>query len=154
MVAPSFQKMEILGESFEVNGKMYIQIRNPKTGNKRQVRWYSEKEYRRLYPKSMTTTDHSNDPYWKPQKIVLGFKEGYITIFKGDVEKEEDWFKASICSYTRFWHWYLPSTEEIPADLPVGIEPIKLYWKDVCKDDESLMDDEDKIKAHVHSLIY
>ena len=153
MVAPSFQKMEMIGEPFEANGKMYIQIRNPKTGNKRQVRWYNEKEYHRLYPESAVKADHSNDPYWKPQKIVLGFEKGYITIFKGDLAKEEEWFRASICRYTRFWRWYVPSTEEVPADLPAGIEPVKLYWKDVCKDDESLMDNEEKIKAHVYSLV-
>lgn len=75
MVAPSFQKMEMLGEPFEANGKMYIQIRNPKTGNKRQVRWYNEKEYQHLYPESAVKVDHSNDPYWKPQKIALGFEK-------------------------------------------------------------------------------
>lgn len=154
MVAPSFQKMEIIGEPFEANGKMYVQIRNPKTGNKRQVRWYSANEYHRLYPESAVKADHSNDPYWKSQKIILGFEKGYITIFKGDLAKEEEWFRASICRYTSWWSWYVPSTEEVPADLPADIEPVKLYWEDVCKDEESLMDNEEKIKAHVYSLIY
>ena len=44
MVAPSFQKMEMIGEPFEANGKMYIQIRNPKNGNNRQVSEQNGKE--------------------------------------------------------------------------------------------------------------
>ena len=40
-VAKSFQEFEMLGEPYQVKDKMYILVRNPKTGNERQVRWYS-----------------------------------------------------------------------------------------------------------------
>ena len=152
LVAKSYQGLPRIGEVFISSGKQYINVRL-KSGKLKMVRVYSEKEYHRLYPESAVKVDHSNDPYWKPQKIVLGFEKGYITIFKGDLAKEEEWFRASICRYTRFWRWYVPSTEEVPADLPAGIEPVRLYWKDVCKDEENLMDNEEKIKAHVYSLV-
>ena len=80
MVAKSFQNMEMLTEPFEENGRMYIKVRNPKTGTERKVRWYTEKEYNKMYPDSVvsqktvtkdsyywspaTETYHDNDPYW------------------------------------------------------------------------------------------
>ena len=50
MVAPSFQSFEFLTEPYSANGKMYIRVRNPKTGTERQVRWYDNAEFRKLYP--------------------------------------------------------------------------------------------------------
>lgn len=32
MVAPSFQQFEQLCEPYQVSGKMYVRVRNPKTG--------------------------------------------------------------------------------------------------------------------------
>ena len=37
-VAPSFQNFEFLTEPYVVGDKMYIKVRNPKTGTERQVR--------------------------------------------------------------------------------------------------------------------
>ena len=59
------------------------------------------------------------------QDKALGFNKGYITIFKGE---NEDWFEKSIARYARFWGWYIPSTEEIPKDLPDDLIPITLNW--------------------------
>ena len=37
MVAKSFQSFEVLTEVYEVSGKKYVRVRNPKTGTERQV---------------------------------------------------------------------------------------------------------------------
>lgn len=49
MVAPSFQSMTIVSETYTKNGKLYIDVKNEKTGTIRSVRWYSDKEYARAY---------------------------------------------------------------------------------------------------------
>ena len=53
MVAPSFQSYKVIvAEPFTKNGKLYITVEHPNTKNHRDVRWYSEKEYRAAYGKS------------------------------------------------------------------------------------------------------
>lgn len=52
MVAPSFQSMTIVSEVYTKDGKAYIDVRNEKTGTVRHARWYTDKEYARLYNKS------------------------------------------------------------------------------------------------------
>lgn len=159
-VAPSFQEFEKLTEPYLVSGKMYIKVRNPKTGTERQVRCYSDKEYAKAYGGKCATgdleapkVDRSADPYWKPQKEVLGFTKGYITIFKGDTYANLEWFQQSIARYTRWWGWYIISTEEVPADLPEGLTAIQLPWELVGNEDGAIKS-ETKIKEAVDSLIY
>lgn len=148
-VAPSFKNFEFLCEPYEVSGKMYIRVRNPKTGTERQVRWYDENKT----PKTAAPKVNAQDTFYKPQKEVLGFTNGYITIFKGDTYAEIDWFRASIARYTRWWGWYIISTEEIPDDLPEGIEPVRLPWESVGNDDGKLKL-EAEVKSAVDALLY
>ena len=146
-VAKSFQEMEIVAEPYTVAGKAYVKVKHPKTGNIRQVRWYTDVEYAKYYPEVKIVQPK------KSQKEVLGFTKGYITIFKGDTYAAIDWFRASIARYARYWGWYIISTEEIPDDLPEGIEPIQLKWEDVS-DDGLVVKDEYKVKAFVESLTF
>ena len=145
MVAPSFQNFEFLCEPYLANGKMYIRVRNPKTGTERQVRWYEEKDAKTITPKAT--------PQKSSQKEALGFTKGYITIFKGDTYPHLEWFQQSIARYARCWGWYIISTEEVPADLPEGIEPIRLSWEAVGNEDGSLKL-ENEVKEAVESLMY
>lgn len=149
MVAPSFQNFEMLSEPYAVNGKMYIRVRNPKTGTERQVRWYDENKA----TKTVAPKVNAQDAFYKPQKEVLGFTNGYITIFKGDTYAEIDWFRASIARYARWWGWYIISTEEVPADLPAGLEAVRLPWELVGDDSGKLLP-ETAIQKAVESLIY
>ena len=142
-VAKSFQSFEFLTEPFEVSGRQYIKVRNPKTGTIRTVRWYA------VDP----TVDKATDPYYKTQKETLGFTKGYITIFKGDIDAENNWFSASNARYTRWWGWYIISTEEIPADLPNGITPVRLPWEFVG-DDSGKLFSEERVQKAVEALIY
>ena len=144
-VAPSFVNFEFLCEPYLANGKMYIRVRNPKTGTERQVRWYEEKKTSIVIPKVSFQE--------KPQKEALGFTKGYITIFKGDVGPHIEWFQQSIARYARTWGWYIISTEEIPSDLPAGVEPIKLFWESVGNENGRLKL-ENEVKEAVEALIY
>lgn len=150
-VAKSYQELEIVGDVFVSSGRQYVNVKL-KSGKLKTVRWYTDVEYRKMYPEAVAV-DRSADPYYKPQKEVLGFTKGYITIFKGDTYSEVDWFRASIARYTRWWGWYIISTEEVPADLPEGITPIQLPWELVGQEDGNLKP-EHLIKEAVESIIY
>lgn len=150
-VAKSYQELEIIGDVFVSSGRQYVNVKL-KSGKLKTVRWYSDAEYRKMYPEAVAV-DRSADPYFKPQKEVLGFTKGYITIFKGDTYSEIDWFRASIARYTRWWGWYIISTEEVPADLPEGITPIQLPWELVGQEDGNLKP-EHLVKEAVESIIY
>ena len=151
-VAKSFQSFEMLTEPYIVSGKQYVKVRNPKTGTERQVRWYSNSEFKKLYPEAQPVMQ-VQDSFYKPQKEVLGFTKGYITIFKGNTYEQIDWFRASIARYARWWGWYIISTEEIPDDLPAGIEAIRLPWELVGEDNGKLKP-ESAVQKAVETLIY
>ena len=151
-VAKSYQDLEIVGEVFVSSGRQYVNVKL-KSGKVKTVRWYTDAEYRKMYPEAVVAIDHSFDPYCKPQKEVLGFTKGYITIFKGDTYSEIEWFRASIARYARWWGWYIISTEEVPADLPEGITPVQLPWELVGQEDGKLTP-EHLVKEAVESIIY
>lgn len=151
MVAKSFQNMTQLCEPYSANGKMYVKVRNEKTGTERQVRWYSESEYAKLYPEEKIAVAAA--PKVNPQKDVLGFAKGYITIFKGDIDSNLEWFEDSNARFCRWWGWYIISIEEVPADLPQGIETIKLDWAKVGNENGLLKTDEE-IRNFIESLTY
>jgi hypothetical protein len=121
-VAPSFQNFEFLSEPYESGGKMYIRVRNPKTGMERQVRWYEEKEYQRTYGVVQSKET-------RPLKDVLGFEQGNITVLKGASDKNFDWLVSVKARYCRWWGWYLISTLPTP-ELPQGVSAVSLAWKD------------------------
>lgn len=149
MVAKTYQTWEMPDKPFTVGGKAYIMARNPKTGTSKQVRWYTDWEYARMYPEAKSKTEASVD---KSRKHALGFDNGYITIFKGDTYPHLDWFRASPARYARVWGWYIISTIEMPADLPLDIEPVRLEWTEVSENDILLS--EDKIKNIVESKLF
>lgn len=151
LVAKSYQDLPKVGEVFTSSGRQYINVQL-KSGKLKTVRAYSEAEYRKMYPEA-PAVDCSADPYYKPQKEVLGFTKGYITIFKGDTYAHIDWFRASIARYARWWGWYIISTEEIPNDLPDGLEPIQLPW-DIVGNDDGKLKPESIIQKAVEALIY
>ena len=151
MVAKSYQGMELVTEPYDVNGRMYVKVKNEKTGTVRQVRWYTEAEYKKMYPNE--PIDHSNDKFYKSQKEVLGFKAGFITIFTGNTYEHKEWFKEIGCTYRKFWGWGLPGDIEVPSILPEGVTPVRLDWDMVGADDEVLKPDE-QIRKIIDGLIY
>jgi len=150
MVAPSFQSYKVIGDVYTSGGKKYIQVQHPRTLNVRQVRWYDDVEYAKLYPEKTQEVATKMAPH----RQVLGFGDaGYITIFKGNCDEENDWFKMSPARYTRLWGWYFRSCDEIPADLPADVEPIRLDWDKVGGADGELYREE-VVKHAVDALVY
>lgn len=147
MVAKSYQNYKQNGEPYQKNGRWYVSVTSPK-GIAKEVRWYSEKEYAKMYPDAEPAVKR-----FKTQKQVFGFDKGYITIFRGDTYEHNDFFKLSNARYARLWGWYVVSTEELPDPIPSGIEPIQLPWEDVGNENGSLKS-EDEIKTAVEALLY
>lgn len=135
-VAKSYAMLTIEEGPYTINGRQYCKVRQ-KNGGLKQVRWYSDAEYARMYPGAQVTAETAN---WKTQREMLGFDKGYITIFKGDTYSCSEWFKRSIARYCKWWGWYIVSTEELP-ELPAGITSVQLPWEAVGKEDGSLIAD-------------
>lgn len=155
MVAKSFQTFEVLTDVYEVSGKKYVRVRNPKTGTERQVRWYTEKEYNKLYPedKVEVAASGSEDSITGfNAKKALGFEKGYIWLFKGDTYPYKDWFSKSIARYHDTWGWYIVSTDEVPAELPPSVSVVQLKWEDIS--DGEKLKPQPVIKAAVEALLY
>ena len=148
MVAKSYQALEVVGDVYIVKGRQYVQVRT-KTGALKQVRWYTDKEYAKMYPDEAKPSSNST----KTQKEVLGFDEGYITIFKGNTYEEKEYFKLNQARYARPWGWYFISTIPLPEDLPNDVEPVQLPWDLVGNEDGSLKP-ENVISAAIDTLIY
>ena len=152
LVAKSYQNLEIVGDVYTSSGRQYVQVRT-KNGALKQVRWYSNSEYAKMYPEDKAIKSHANDPYYKTQKELFGFDKGYITIFKGNTYEDKDYFKTTNARYTRWWGWYFLSTDELPSDIPSDVEPVKLPWDMVGQEDGSLKP-ENVVIAAVESLVY
>ena len=153
MVAKSFQNMKQIGEPYEKNGRMYVKVLNEKTGNEREVRWYSDHEYAKMYGSTEKKSETSFGKRLRSRKDVLGFENGYITIFKGDTYANLEWFQESIARYNKWWGWHIISTDSVPCDLPIGLTPIELKYEDVFVDENTLKSDSE-IENAVSALIY
>lgn len=134
-VAKSFQHLPIIGEPFEENNRLYVNVQYA-DGHLRKVRWYEE-PIKKI----------------RPTKDVLGFSQGYITIFKGDTYALLDWFRESTARNNAIWGWYFISDEPVP-ELPEGITPIKLYWEDVADVEADELKPKEVVRQFVESLIY
>ena len=146
MVAKSYQNLEILSEPFTSSGRQYVTVRT-KAGTTKNVRWYTEREYLKMYPDEASTTSVST------QKEALGFTKGYVTIFKGNTYEEMDYFKTNSARYNRVYGWYFISDDPIPDDLPEDVIPITLPWELVGNPDGTCKPEEEMRKA-VETLIY
>ena len=147
-VAKSYQKLDICGDPYEKNGRAYIVVSYP-DGRHKEVRWYTDAEYKKMYPEEKVSVDK-----WNAKKI-LGFEKGYITIFKGDIKENEEWFKLEkACRYHTYWGWYVISTEDLPEPMPLGVEAVRLEWSQVGYEGEVQLRSESEVKAAVQSLMY
>lgn len=145
--ARSYQNLEIVKEPYYANGRAYVQVMMP-SGSVKTVRWYTEAELKK-YGKSAAPA--ASEPKKAPRE-ALGFGEkGYITIFKGDTYASKDWFKIHGAKYTKAWGWAF--AEDVPEELPLGVEAIQLPWEMVSQENGELKPDE-QIKEAVDSLIY
>ena len=145
LVAKSYQDLEIVRDTYIENGHRYCDVRT-KDGKIKRVKSYTDAEYKRYYP-DVKIIQQGN------RKHILGFDNGYITIFKGNTYANLEWFEHSIARYHSLWGWYIVSTDAIPEDIPEGITPIQLAWGDVGNDDGTLKDTA-VIKKVIEDKIY
>ncbi len=149
-VAKSYTGLPVVEGPYQANGRMYCKIRQ-QNGTLKQVRWYSDAEYNRMYPEEKVAVAAA--PVRSTQREALGFQKGYITIFKGDTYGNLEWFKRSIARYCKWWGWYIVSTDEVPANLPTSVSPVQLPWALVGKEDGTLLP-EHLIAAAIEPLLY
>lgn len=148
LVAKSYQGLEQVCDPYTMNGKQYVKVRL-NNGTIKTVRAYSEKEYSKYNPEVKVIQKA------KSQRITFGFGDkGFIWLFKGNTYDALDWFRWAPTRYAEFLGWYLPSDIEMPEPLPVGIEPVKLYWENVCNENGEYFRDKEEIKAYVETLVY
>lgn len=144
LVAKTYQDWERASAPYTKDKRTYIDVRHPNTAKVKSVRVYTPQEYKRMY--SVKTNAET-----KPQKDVLGFEKGYITIFKNP--RDEEWFsKNTDCRYARYWGWYIISTKEVPYDLPKGVTPVRLDWEVVGNPDGKLKSEEE-VRKNVVALL-
>lgn len=146
LVAKSYEGLEQVCLPYTMNGREYVKVRM-KNGQIKQVRAYSEAEYRKYNPEVIIVKPA------KSRRDVLGFGEqGFIWLFKGETFENLDWFHDSPCRYARTWGWYLPSNVEMPDPLPANITPVKLEWDEVSFEDQLIS--EDQIKAVADAKLF
>jgi hypothetical protein len=125
-VAKTYASMEIQGEPFTENKRTYVNVITPK--GLKKVRWYSNAEYKRMYPDVVV----ENDVMDFDARTAFGFgAEGYIFIYHG--QNVEEWAEND---RTNIWRnntfdYYTPGRYELPS-LNSSIEARKLKWEDVA----------------------
>ena len=134
-VAKSYANCPIIKGPYMKNKREYVVVATKNNPNK-EVRWYSEEEYCKMYGLPF---DYGFNP-----KKAFGFDKGYIHIFTND-DKNEEFFSQSCARYSTFFGWYIVSNDDVPNNLPDGVRAIKIYWEDISKDDNILP--YDQIKA-------
>lgn len=139
LVAKTYQGLPVVGEPYDKNGKTYCKVLL-KNKSEKEVRVYTEKEYKRMYP-DITLTETK-----KPVKGILGFKDDYILIFKGKVKENEEWFERNNPRYHVLFGWYVPSDETVPV-LPEGVMAVVLPWSSVGDKDGNLLSNDEVLKG-------
>lgn len=140
-VAKSYEGLPVVEEEYTKNGRTYCKVRTVK-GTIKEVRTYTEAEYKKLYS-SVSKTVSSKTEF--NQKKALGFDKGYITIFKGAVAANEHFFEKGPFRYSRWTGWYLPSNEIVPA-LPEGVTSKILPWEIIGMDNGKIKEEKQLFK--------
>lgn len=143
-VAKTYTNFKIEGEIFRENNKSYVNIITPK--GLKKVRWYTETEYRRMYPNESIKVDNDFNA-----KHAFGFDNGYITLYKGARVKEWAENNRTNIWYNLLFGYYTPGKLDLPT-IDADIEPIRLNWEDICANNTQLKSDEE-VQKYVYSLI-
>ena len=126
------------------------------------VRWYTDKERaaqdraaERRAEKAAIAKEERRVKF--AARNAFGFGEaGYITLFIGDGDVITEYMKETSpyrAQYNNLFHWYVPSTKEVPTDLPAGVTTIKCTW-DMIRDENDPEDLEMRDREQVRSIVY
>lgn len=144
-VAPSFKDFPKVSEPYEKNGKQYIKVKNEKTGTVREVRWYTDFEYSKLYEKG------PKDILFLNLKKVRGFEYGPILVIRGNKEEDECCLRESCARYAVGIGWYITSEDllvkqvNIHKIFPAHFKYLSLTWEEFKGDTENSMKNEDTL---------
>lgn len=148
--AKTYTNWKITGEVFcEEGGKAYVNVINPKTQKVKKVRWYSDREYSKMY----------NEPYIIRfnARVAWGFgSQGYVTIFNGDKEAIKNYFVSHprIGRYNTVLQWFVPSDLSVPEKelTAIGVSPVTLPW-DMVGEDDTMIKSFNEVQNIVENLI-
>lgn len=138
-VAKNYENYPQLCEPYTAHNRLYVKISI--NGNPVEVRFYTDEEFSEMYSVPVSPKD------------ALGFSEGFITLFRGEVENYEAWFKKIGAKYHTIFGWYLASAEINNQDLPSGLQTYRLNWEDLLRTDGSLKSSRQMEQA-IYQLIY
>lgn len=143
MVAKSFQQYPVVEGPYAKNNKEYVIIAT-KTNPRKEVRWYSETEYLKLYPPKLEDLKFD-------AKKAFGFDKGLITVFAGgdDDPVVEEIFRRSAARYSTFFGWYIIAGDPIPQ-LPVYVHKIPISWNDISMHNKMLP--KEKVKSIIDTF--
>ena len=103
MVAKSYQHLQQIGLPYNKGSRMYVKILLNNKGV-REVRWYSETEYKKMYPQD--TVIRTNDA----RARFCFFPNNKLYIACGDAEKVNTFFMEETHHFGRYcatWGWYV-----------------------------------------------
>ena len=155
MVAKSYQGLPMIGEPYEKNKRKYI-IVECKNGHRKEVRFYTEQEYAKMYPDEARPSAEigiCGGKKIRSTKEVLGFSEGYIYLVKGDTYNFKDWLSENGATYRTFWGWAFPSGNELPQ-LPAGLSVVQLFWEKIADVERDELKSQTIINEAVAEIIY
>ena len=150
-VAPSFKDFERLTEPFAENGKWYIVVKHPNTGNSRKVRWYSELEYAKNYANKLTEEEKTGIPNLK---TIRGFAKGPIVVIRNIKNSaDEAWCEHSVARFAVGIGWHFVSTDTLPDEIPSHLKFTLLNWDEFRDNDETHMKTPDALAAIIDKKI-
>jgi hypothetical protein len=144
MVAKTYQSLPLIGEPYTNKGRQYIKVAT-KRGEK-EVRWYSDDEYYRMYPDETPTSKKT-----RTLKEVLGFEHGFITLLRFASEDFDENEIPRVARNNRLFGWHIASEDEVPTVLPPEITIDRLSWDDIAVDDDTLLK-EDVVRRVVDGI--
>lgn len=145
--APSFADFRKITETpFLKNGKLYITVEHPNTLNHRDVRWYSDEEYTKLYGNKEKKKEEKGLPSFN-YKIARGFANGPILVIRNEKLSDEQWLKESNARFALGVGWYIASTDTLPLDAPAHFKYLLLPWEECGSPDGSRIKSNDEIAS-------
>lgn len=119
-VAKSYVGLPQCGDPYEKNGKMYILIKT-KAGKEKEVRWYTAKEYQKLYGEAAPNSDFDAN-------AAFGFDSHFIALVtnKSDEEMKDINLIMRIFMYSNYFGWFVKykNIDKIPSSITWK----KLQW--------------------------
>ena len=107
--------------------------------------------YNKLYPNKNVVVNNGHD--YGSQKKCLGFENGPITFFVGDIVKNESFFDQWIdARYHVLWGWYVINGIDISnITLPKNVYPVELNWQSVG-DENGYLKSKEEIQKTIRKI--